>query len=68
MRMWVQSLASLIGLRIWHCQELCCRSQEQRLFGSGIAVTVVWAGSYTSNLTPGLGTSICHWYSPKKTK
>ena len=23
--MWVQSLDSLSGLRIWHCRELCCR-------------------------------------------
>ena len=24
MRMWVRYLASLIGLGIWHCYELCC--------------------------------------------
>ena len=29
MRMWVQSLALLSGLRIWHCRELRCRSQTQ---------------------------------------
>ena len=27
MRLWVQSLASLSGLRIWLCRELWCRSQ-----------------------------------------
>ena len=27
MRLWVQSLASLIGLRIRHCHKLWCRSQ-----------------------------------------
>ena len=29
MRMQVQSLALLSGLRIWHCHELWCRSQMQ---------------------------------------
>ena len=32
------------------------------------AGTVVHAGSYGSNMTPGLGISICLRYSPKKTK
>ena len=36
--------------------------------GSGVAVAVVWAGGYSSNLTPSLGNSICHGYGPKKTK
>ena len=27
MRMWVRSLATLSGLRIWHCCELQCRLQ-----------------------------------------
>ena len=36
--------------------------------GSGIAVAVVWAGSYSSDLTPSLGTSICRECGPKKTK
>ena len=34
--------------------------------GSGVAVA--WAGSYSSNLTPSLGTSICQVCSLKKTK
>ena len=35
---------------------------------SRVAVAVVWADSYSSDLTPGLGTSICHRRSPKKQK
>ena len=37
---------------------------------SCIAVAVAWAGSYSfdSDLTPSLGTSICHECGPKKTK
>ena len=38
MRMWVQSLAEISGLRMWHCYELWCRSKTQP--GFGIAVTV----------------------------
>ena len=36
MRLWVQFLASLSGLRIRHCHELWCRSQTR--LGYGIAV------------------------------
>ena len=36
-------------------------------FGSYVAVAVVKAGSYVSDWTPSLGTSICHGWSPKKT-
>ena len=57
MRIWVQSLALLSGLRIWHCCELWCRLPT--LLGSGVAVAVVQAGSYSSDWTPSLGTSIC---------
>ena len=35
-RMWVCSLALLIGLRIWHCHELWYRSQTQ--LGSGVDI------------------------------
>ena len=66
MRLWVRSPASLIGLRIQHCPELCCRSQTQ--LGSGIAVAVAQAASYSFNQTSSLGTSICLRCSPKKTK
>ena len=42
MRLWVPSLASLSGLRIWRCWELWCRSQTW--LGSGLAV-----GGYSSD-------------------
>ena len=64
MRLWVLYLASLSGSGIWRCQELWCRSQTQ--LKSDVAVAV--AGSYTSDLTPSLGTSICCTWGPKKTK
>ena len=38
-RVQVQSLASLNGLRIWHCHKLQRRSQMR--LGSGVAVAVV---------------------------
>ena len=66
MRTKVQSLASLSGLRIQRCPELCCRSQVR--LGSGIAVTVVQASGSSSDSTPSLGISTCHGYSPKKQK
>ena len=52
---WVQSLASLSGLRIQHCRELRCRLQTQ--LGSGIALVVAQADSFSSDWTPSLGTS-----------
>ena len=66
MRMWVQSLVLISGLRIRHCHELWCRSKMQ--LGSSLAVAVAEAGSYSSNLTHSLGTSIHCGCSPKKTK
>ena len=39
MRVRVRSLASLSGLRIWHCHELWCRLQTR--LGSDVAVAVV---------------------------
>ena len=38
MGLWVRSLASLSGLRIWHCRELWCRLQMW--LGSDIAGAV----------------------------
>ena len=58
MRSQVQSLALLSGLRILHCHELWCRSQMR--LRSHIAVALAQAISYSSNSTPGLGTSICY--------
>ena len=63
MRTQVRSLALLSVLRIQHCHELWCRLQMQ--LGSGVAVAVVYAGSYSSDSTPSMGTSICHRCSPK---
>ena len=39
MRLWVQSLASLSGLRILHCCEMSCRLQMR--LGSDVAVVVI---------------------------
>ena len=64
MRMRIQSLASLPGLRIWHCSELQCRLQTPPR--SCIAVVVVQAGSYSSDLIPSPETSICHRSSSEK--
>ena len=47
MRLWIPSLASSSGLRIQCCRELWCRLQTQ--LGSGIAVALVQAGSYSSD-------------------
>ena len=66
MRMWVRSLASISGLRIWCCCELWCRLQMQ--LRSSIPVAVAYAGSCSSDWTPSLGTSICWDYSPKRQK
>ena len=65
MRMQVQSLALLSGLRVGHCCELGCRSQTW--LGSGISVAVVKASGYTSDSTPSLWTSTYHGcYSKNK--
>ena len=62
MRMQVQSLSLLSGSEIWHCCELWCKLQMQ--LGSCVAVAV--AGSYSSDLTPSLGTSIYRGEALKK--
>ena len=64
MRIRVQSLASISGLRTWCCCKLLCKSQMQ--LGSCAAVAVAQAGSCGSHLIPSLGTSICQRCSPKK--
>ena len=64
MRMQVQFLALLSGLRIWCCRELWCGLQTW--VGSAVAVAVAQAGSCSLDLIPTLGTSICCGYSPKK--
>ena len=64
MRTQVRSLASLSGLRIQCCCQLWCKSQTQL----GSQVTVAVAGSYSSNYTFSLGTSICWGASLKRPK
>ena len=66
MRLQVPSQASISGLRIRGCCELCCRSQTR--LGSGMAVAVAVADSCSSNSTPSLGTSTCCECGPKKKK
>ena len=66
MRTQVQPLASLNGLRMWHCRELWCKLQTR--LGSGMAVAVAKASDYGSNLTPSLGTSIFCTCGLKKKK
>ena len=55
------------GLAQWvndmGCLELWCRSQMW--LRSGVAMAVAYTGDYSSDLTPSLGTSICHGYGPK---
>ena len=63
MRLQFPSLVLLIGLTIWSCLELWCRSQTW--FRSDVAVAV--ASSCSSDSTASLGTSICHRWGPKKT-
>ena len=58
----VGSTSGLTGLRIWYCHELWFRLQTW--LRSRVAVAM--AGSYSSDLTPGLETSICRRCSPKK--
>ena len=62
-----ENMGSIPGITPWvkdlALRELCCRSQMW--LGSPTAVTVMWAGSYSSNSTPSLGTSICRG-GPKK--
>ena len=64
MRRQVWSVALFSGLRIQCCHELWCRSQ----MGLGSHVAVGVACSYSSDLTPSLGTSTCRRYGPKETK
>ena len=64
MRLRVQSLVLLSGLRIWHCQELWCRLRTR--LGPGVAVSVAEPSSYSSDLTSSLGTSTCCKCGAKK--
>ena len=66
MRTQLWSLALVRRLRIRRCRELWCRLKTQ--LRSGVAVAVAKASSYTSDLAPSWGTSICCGCDPKKTK
>ena len=61
---------SIPGLAQWvripRCHDLWYRLKTG--LGSGVAVAVAWAGSYSSDSPPSLETSMCHRCSPKKTK
>ena len=61
-RTWFRSLALLSELRIQHCRELWSKLQTR--FGFGVAM--VWAGSYSSDSTPSVGTSISCGCSTKE--
>ena len=64
MRMQVQSLSSLSGLRIQPLHELWWL---QTWLGSQVAVAVAQASSCSSDLTPSLGIYTCCRCGPKKT-
>ena len=64
MRLWVQFLTSLSGLRIQHCCELWY--SLKMWLRSGVAV--VQTSSYSSDQTPSLGNSIYCGCSPKKSQ
>ena len=64
--MQVQSLDLLSGLSTLRRHELWYRSKTW--LGSDIAVAVAQTSGYSSNLTPSLGTSICHRVALKKKK
>ena len=68
MRMWVRSLASLSGVRIWCCHKLQGRSRMRLRSPAAIAVAVVQAGGCSSDWTPSPGTPICPKCSSKKKK
>ena len=62
MRMWVQALALLSGLRIRHCRELWHRSHFRLRSGSGVGQQL------QLQFNPSLGTSICPRCSHIKTE
>ena len=66
MRLRVQSLALLSGLRIQRCRELWGKSQMR--LGSHVDVALAQGSGYSSDLTPSLGTSISHGSGPRKGK
>ena len=65
-----EDMGSIPGLpqwvKDWRCHKLWSRPKMP--LGSRTAVAVVYAGGYSSDWTPSLGTSICCGCSPKKTE
>ena len=59
-----EDVGLISGLKSWSGRELWCRLQTW--LGSRVAVALVKAGTYSSDSTPSLGTSICHRCGPKK--
>ena len=66
MKMQVQSLALLSGLRIWHCCKLWCRSKMWLRSQNAVAVSL--ASNCSSNSTPSLWPSMCCRCGPKEKK
>ena len=67
-RMQVQSLALLGGLRIPLCHECWYRSKTWLRSHVAVAVALALSDSHSSDSSPSLGTSICHGCGPKKQK
>ena len=67
-----EDVGSIPGLTQWIkdpvFHEVRCRLQTRLGSDVAVAVAVVEAGSYSSNSTPSLGTSICRRCGPKKQK
>ena len=65
-RMWVQALATLSGLRIWCCHKLWHWSQMWLRSRAAVAVVEAGSGSCSFDSAPNLGPSICCRRGPKK--